>query len=75
MVDYLGILDVLHTLDTDHAAAHAVADLYRQGVPFGVGAAVHGARPTLEWPDGALIATTDPRAYDGLPAAVMDLNQ
>jgi hypothetical protein len=28
IVDYLGILDVLHTLDADSAAAHAIADLH-----------------------------------------------
>ncbi|MFI0242246.1 hypothetical protein [Streptomyces sp. NPDC016845] len=75
IVDYLGILDVLHTLDADYATAHAVADLHRHAVPFGIGAAVHATRPTLERPDGALIATTDSRAYEGLGAPVMDLNQ
>lgn len=75
IVDYLGILDVLHTLDADYATAHAVADLHRHGVPFGVAAAVHATRPTLDRPDGALIATTDPHAYEGLGAPVMDLNQ
>nr|WP_217422884.1 hypothetical protein [Streptomyces sp. 8P21H-1] len=75
IVDYLGILDVLHTLDADYATAHTIADLHRHGAPFGVGAAVHATRPTLERPDGALIATNDPHAYEGLGAPVMDLNQ
>ncbi|KOU33646.1 hypothetical protein ADK54_41890 [Streptomyces sp. WM6378] len=74
VVDYVGILDTLHTLDTDYAAAHAVAALYRRQVPFGVAAAVHAARPTMDRPDGALIATVSPRAYEGLGVPVMDLN-
>ncbi|MFA3842115.1 hypothetical protein [Streptomyces aureus] len=74
IVDYLGILDVLHTLDADYATAHAIAGLYRQSVPFGVAAAVHAARPTLDRPDGALVATVAPSDYEGLGAPVMDLN-
>jgi hypothetical protein len=73
IVDYLGILDVLHTLDADYEAAHAIADLHRQDVPFGVAAAVHAARPTLDRPDGALVATVAATAYEGLGAPVMDL--
>ncbi|WP_239106204.1 hypothetical protein [Streptomyces rubrogriseus] len=75
IVDYLGILDVLHTLDADYATAHAVADLYRRNVPFGVGAAVHAAQPTLDRPDGAVVATVAPADYDGLEAPVLDLNR
>ncbi|MGW1871603.1 hypothetical protein ACWCPS_39605 [Streptomyces mauvecolor] len=37
-------------------------------------AAVHAARPTMERPDGALIATVSPHAYEGLGVPVMDLN-
>ncbi|MFJ8390546.1 hypothetical protein ACIQ9Q_39855 [Streptomyces sp. NPDC094438] len=74
VIDYLGILDTLHTLDTDYAAAHAIAQLHRRQVPFGVAAAVHAARPTADRPDGALIATVTPRSYDGLGVPVMDLN-
>ncbi|MFD7164747.1 PIN domain-containing protein [Streptomyces violascens] len=74
VVDYLGILDTLHTLDADYEAAHAIAALYRRQVPFGVAAAVHAARPTMDRPDGALIATVGPQAYDGLGVPVMDLN-
>ncbi|MFD0032409.1 hypothetical protein ACFVJK_29915 [Streptomyces sp. NPDC127172] len=74
IVDYLGILDVLHTLDTDYEAAHAIADLHRRNVPFGVAAAVHAARPTLDRFDGALVATIAPSDYEDLGAPVMDLN-
>nr|WP_239091632.1 hypothetical protein [Streptomyces sp. SID14478] len=75
IIDYLGILDVLHTLDTDYGAAHTIATLHRAGIPFGVAAAVHGARPTLDRPDGALVATVRPDAYEGLGVPVMDLNR
>ncbi|MFJ4276174.1 hypothetical protein ACIP29_37160 [Streptomyces coelicoflavus] len=75
IVDYLGILDVLHVLDADYATAHTVAELHRRNVPFGVGAAVHAARPTLDRPDGALVATVTPTDYDGLGAPVLDLNR
>ncbi|MFG2526005.1 hypothetical protein [Streptomyces sp. NPDC048527] len=75
IVDYLGILDVLYTLDADYEAAHAIADLHRRNVPFGVApAAVHAARPTLDRPDGALVAIVAPSDYEGLGAPVMDLN-
>lgn len=74
MIDYLGILDTLHTLEADYEGAHAIAELYRQGVPFGVAAAVHAARPTVERPEGALVATVAPEAYEGLGVPVMNLN-
>ncbi|GAA1378065.1 hypothetical protein [Streptomyces beijiangensis] len=74
IIDYLGILDTLHTLEADYEAAHAIADLYRRDVPFGVAAAIHAARPTMERPEGALIATVNPLPYAGLGVPVMDLN-
>jgi hypothetical protein len=75
IIDYIGILDTLHTLDTDYEAAHAIAELHRREVPFGVAAAIHAARPTLSRPEGALVATVAPNAYDGLGVLVMDLNR
>ncbi|MEU6709744.1 hypothetical protein [Streptomyces wuyuanensis] len=74
IIDYLGILDTLHTLDADYESAHTIAELHRRHVPFGTAAAVHAARPTLDRPDGALIATTTPTSYQGLGVPVMDLN-
>lgn len=74
IIDYIGILDTLHTLDTDYAAAHAIAQLHGQGVSFGVAAAVHAARPTISRPEGALVATVTADAYEGLGVPVMDLN-
>jgi hypothetical protein len=75
IIDYIGILDTLHTLDAGYEAAHAIANLHRHGVPYGVAAAVHAARPTLSRPEGALVATVVPGAYDELGVPVMDLNR
>ncbi|MBB6439525.1 hypothetical protein HNQ79_006037 [Streptomyces candidus] len=36
---------------------------------------MHGARPTLARPDGALVATVNPQAYPGLGVPVLDLNR
>ncbi|KAK1181052.1 hypothetical protein B7755_024680 [Streptomyces sp. NBS 14/10] len=75
IIDYIGILDTLHTLDADYEAAHSIANLHRRGVPYGVAAAVHSARATLSRPEGALVATVVPGAYDELGVPVMDLNR
>lgn len=75
IIEYVGILDTLHTLEADYEAAHAIAELHLRDVPFGVGAAVHAARPTVSRPEGALVATVVPKAYDGLGVPVMDLNR
>ncbi|MDQ1007423.1 hypothetical protein QFZ82_001908 [Streptomyces sp. V4I23] len=75
VIDCVGILDTLHTLDADYECAHALAQLHAGGVPFGVAAAVHAARPTISRPEGALVATVVPDAYDGLGVPVMDLNR
>ncbi|GGV72622.1 hypothetical protein GCM10010277_85730 [Streptomyces longisporoflavus] len=74
IVDYLGILDVLHTLDTDYAAAHTIAALHQRHVSYGVAAAVHAARPTLDRPEGALVATVAPQPYEALEVPVFNLN-
>jgi hypothetical protein len=75
IIDYIGILDTLHTLEADYETAHVIAELHRRGVPYGVAAAVHAARPTINRPEGALVATIAPAAYDGLGVAVMDLDR
>ena len=69
------LLDVLRIIDADYAMAVTVAELVRDGVPFGVAAAVQVARPNPMLPDGALVATVAPEAYDGLGVGVMDLNR
>jgi hypothetical protein len=75
IIDCIGVLDTLRTLETDYGTAHAIAELHRRDVPFGVAAAVHAARPTLSRPEGALVATVTPTAYEGLGVPVMDLNR
>ncbi|MFF5020035.1 hypothetical protein [Streptomyces sp. NPDC001165] len=69
------LLDVLRVIDDDYAMAMTVAELLRDGVAYGVAAAVHVARPNPMLPEGALVATVAPEAYDGLGVGVMDLNR
>ncbi|NUQ99516.1 MAG: hypothetical protein HOY79_24180 [Streptomyces sp.] len=69
------LLDVLRLIDDDYAMAVAVAELCRDGVGFGVAAAVHSARPNPTLPEGAVVATVAPEAYSGLGVGVMDLNR
>ncbi|WP_416977134.1 hypothetical protein [Streptomyces sp. T028] len=69
------LLDVLRVVDDDYAMAVTVAELCRDGVPFGVAAAVHVARPNPMLPEGALVATVEPEAYGGLGVGFMDLNR
>ncbi|MCX5559839.1 hypothetical protein [Streptomyces sp. NBC_00038] len=76
IVGHVGVLvDVLHLIDDDYAMAVTIAELCRDGVSFGVGAAVHAARPNQMLPEGALVATVAPEAYEGLGVGVMDLNR
>ncbi|MER5749814.1 hypothetical protein [Streptomyces sp. NPDC002088] len=76
IVDHVGVLaDVLHLVDDDYAMAVTIAELGREGVDFGVSAAVHTARPNQTIPTGGLLATVAPEAYAGLGVGVMDLNR
>ncbi|MGW0080657.1 hypothetical protein [Streptomyces sp. NPDC003393] len=76
IVAHVGVLlDVLRVVDDDYAMATTIAELLRDGVAFGVAAAVHVARPNPVIADGALVATVRPEAYDGLGVGVMDLNR
>ncbi|MFK4144097.1 hypothetical protein [Streptomyces sp. NPDC004065] len=76
VVTHVGLLlDVLRVVDDDYAMAVSIAGLLHDGVAFGVAAAVHVARPNPVIPDGALVATVRPEAYDGLGVGVMDLNR
>jgi hypothetical protein len=76
LVAHVGVLpDVLRVVDDDYAMAVTVAELVRDGVGFGIAAAVHVARPNLMLPDGALVATVTPERYAGLGVGVMDLNR
>lgn len=69
------LLDVFQIIEDDYAMAVTVAELCRGGIAFGVAAAVHVARPNLMLPEGALVATVAPEAYNGLGVGVMDLNR
>ncbi|MFD5469995.1 hypothetical protein [Streptomyces sp. NPDC127105] len=76
VVAHAGVLmDVLGVIENDYGMALTVAELLRDGVAFGVAAAVHVAQPNPVLPDGALVATVTPEAYSGLGVAVMDLNR
>lgn len=69
------LLDVLRLVDDDFAMAMTVAELLHDGIAAGIAAAVHVARPSPMLPDGALVATVTPDAYDGIGVGVMDLNR
>lgn len=75
IAEHIGQLDVLHTLDLDYAGTLAVAQLHRDGVPFGVGAAIHAARQLPLWGTDALVATVTPKAYEGRGVPVFDLTR
>ncbi|MFF6888848.1 hypothetical protein ACFY9F_37430 [Streptomyces sp. NPDC012421] len=75
MAEHVGQLEVLHTLDLDYTGMLAVARLRREGVPVGVGAAVHAVGQLPQWGADALVATVAPKAYEGLGVPVFDLNR
>ncbi|GGT27684.1 MULTISPECIES: hypothetical protein [Streptomyces] len=73
--EHVGQLDVIHTIDLDYAAVLAVARLCRKGVPAGVAAAVQAVRNLPDWGADALVATIEPKAYEGLGVGVLDLDR
>jgi hypothetical protein len=77
-VVHVGVLpDVVQIVEDDYAMAVTVAGLCRDGVAFGVAAAVHVARPNPALPEGALVIGGNCRSR-GLRRArmgVMDLNR
>ncbi|MER5377901.1 hypothetical protein [Streptomyces sp. NPDC002553] len=75
IAEHVGQLEVLHTVDLDCAAALAVARMHRDGVPLGIAAAIHAARHLPEWGADALVATVDPKAYEGRGVPVLELNR
>ncbi|MFE3583990.1 hypothetical protein [Streptomyces vinaceus] len=75
IAEHIGQLDVIHTIDLDYPAVLAVAQLCRDGVPAGIAAAVHAVRHLPDWDVGALVATVEPKAYEGRGVAVFDLNR
>jgi hypothetical protein len=75
MAEHVGQLDVIHTVDLDYPAALVVAQLRREGVPPGIAAAVHAARHLPEWGADALVATVEPKAYEGRSVPFLDLGR
>ena len=75
LAEHVGQLEVIHTVDLDYPATLAVAQLHRDGVPMGIGAALHAARHLPEWGANALVATVEPKEYAGRGVPVFDLNR
>lgn len=75
IAEHVGQLEVIHTVDLDCPAVLAVAQLSRDGVPPGIGAAIHAARHLPEWGTDALVATVEPKAYEGRGLPVLDLHR
>ncbi|MEV8321300.1 hypothetical protein AB0Q95_44860 [Streptomyces sp. NPDC059900] len=75
MAEHVGQLEVLHTVDLDYPATLTTAALHHDGVPVGVGAAIHAARHLPGWGADALIATVAAKAYEGYGVPVVDLNR
>ncbi|MET9130591.1 hypothetical protein [Streptomyces antibioticus] len=75
IAEHVGQLDVIHTVDLDCPGMLAVAQLRRDGVPFGIAAAVHAVRHLSEWGAGALVATVSPKAYEGRGVPILDLDR
>lgn len=75
IAEHVGQLEVLHIVDLDYPAVLAVAAMQRDGVPPGIGAAIHAARHVPEWGAGALVATVDAKAYKGRGVPVLDLER
>ncbi|MEU9663681.1 hypothetical protein [Streptomyces chartreusis] len=74
IAEHVGQLDVIHTVDLDYPGMLTVAQLHRDGVPLGIGAAVHAVRHLPEWGADALVATVAPKVYEGQGVPFLDLN-
>ncbi|MEV0260041.1 hypothetical protein AB0I49_01665 [Streptomyces sp. NPDC050617] len=80
LLAHVGQIDAFRTVDVDYATAYAAFELVRGeagGLALGQAAAVVAARRLEhECPgDAVLIATVSPGPYEGLGAAVMDLDR
>nr|WP_203607016.1 hypothetical protein [Streptomyces sp. SID11385] len=71
--EHVGQLNVLHTLDVDYTALHTVAELVRDGTPWGVAAAVQAVRALPVWHLTGSVATVDAAAYEQHTVPVVDL--
>ncbi|MGW7003684.1 hypothetical protein ACWGCW_12845 [Streptomyces sp. NPDC054933] len=68
--EHLAALPGITVLDLDLPAALAVA----QQETWAAAHSQYAAQPTLDRPDGAIIATTEPSRWEGEPVRVLDLN-
>ncbi|MFE4540736.1 hypothetical protein ACFRKB_37665 [Streptomyces scopuliridis] len=68
--EHLAALPGITVLDLDLPAALALA---RQET-WAEAHSQHAAQPTPDRPDGAIVATTVPKRWDGRPVRVLDLN-
>ncbi|MEV1070022.1 hypothetical protein [Streptomyces sp. NPDC050263] len=75
IAEHVGQLEVVHTVDLDYPAMLAVARLQRDGVPPGIGAAIHAAGHLPVWGADVLVATVHPKAYEGRGVPILDLNR
>ncbi|MFB7919201.1 hypothetical protein [Streptomyces sp. NPDC056061] len=68
--EHLAALPGITVLDLDLSAALAVA----QQESWAAAHSQYAAQPTPDRPDGAVIATTAPKRWEGEPVRVLDLN-
>ncbi|MEU9032690.1 hypothetical protein AB0D46_35340 [Streptomyces sp. NPDC048383] len=67
--EHLASLPGITVLDLDLPAALAVA----QQETWAAAHSEHAARPTADRPDGAIVATTVPKRWEGVSVRVLDL--
>ncbi|WP_329448274.1 hypothetical protein OG906_34745 (plasmid) [Streptomyces sp. NBC_01426] len=67
--EHLAALPGITVLDLDLPAALAVA----QQETWAAAHSEHAAQPTADRPEGAIVATTVPKRWEGLPVRVLDL--
>ncbi|MFD5569455.1 PIN domain-containing protein [Streptomyces cadmiisoli] len=75
IAEHVGQLDIIHTFDLDYPGMLTVAQLRRDGVPSGIGAAIHAVRHLPDWGADALVATVAPKAYEGRGVPLLDLSR
>ncbi|MFG2827365.1 hypothetical protein ACGFWI_07855 [Streptomyces sp. NPDC048434] len=68
--EHLAALPGITVLNLDLPAALAVA----QRETWAAAHSQYAAQPTPDRPDGAIVATTAPKRWDGEPVCVLDLN-
>ncbi|MDT0318314.1 PIN domain-containing protein [Streptomyces millisiae] len=72
---HVGALEVLNAVDLTFSDILAVSQLCAAGLTPGIAHAVQVAAPSVERPEGAIVATLAPDAYQGTGTRVMDLDK